>query len=389
LSRSPLGLGDVLLSYLPLSHMFERTCGYYAPLFNGATVAYARGIETVAEDALVVRPTVILAVPRVLAKACSAVTARVETGSVLRRWLVSKAVGSANRYANLRYRGERVPFTLKAMRPVYDRLVLSKLRRIGGGRLRLIVSGGAPLDRQVAELLLVVGLQVSEGHGLTEASPVVACGAPGRHRLGTVGPPLEGIQVRIGENGEVLVKGPNVMAGYLNQPEATSEVIDAEGWLHTGDQGEFDDAGNLRITGRIKELIVTAYGKNVAPAAVEEAVLRSPYVDQAIVVGDGRKFVSALIVPNRKLVTRFCRTERVEAGNYEDMLGDDIVHELIRCEVQAASEGLAHHEKVKAFTLLPEPFSVEAGLLTPSLKLRRQAILERYAPVIEGIYSPT
>jgi long-chain acyl-CoA synthetase len=387
LRRCPVDPSDVLLSYLPLSHMFERTCGCYAALFGGACIAYAREVGTVAEDALAVRPTAILAVPRVLERACSAVTERVAGGSSLRRWLMSRAVRSANRYANLRYRGDHVPVTLWVARPVYDRLVLSKLRSITGGRLRLIVCGGAPLDRQTAKLLLVVGLQLTEGYGLTEAGPVVACGVPGRHRLGTAGPPLEGVQVRVGANGEVLVRGPNVMAGYLNRPEETREAIDADGWLHTGDQGEFDEAGNLTITGRIKELIVTAYGKNVSPAGVESAILRSRYIDQAIVCGDRRKFLSALIVANRALVTDFCRTQGLEADDYAQVLAAEAVRQLIQSELEAASAGLAHYETVKAFALLADPFTVANGLLTPTLKPRRKAIEERYASELEGTYA--
>lgn len=325
--------------------------------------------------------------PRVLEKACDAARKRVETGPAPTRALASHAIRQVNRYVNLQYRGERVPLGLRLMRPIYSALVLSRFREIGGGRLRLIVSGGAPLSRPVAKLLLLVGFDVVEGYGLTEASPVVACGVPGSHRLGTVGPPLDGVEVRIGSDSEILVRGPNVMKGYLNKPAETRAAIDPDGWLHTGDQGAFDSDGNLAVTGRLKELIVTSYGKKVSPAAVEAELLKGRYIDQVIVCGDGRKFLSALVVPNRRSLLDFAGTHGIECADFERLLHAPAIRALIQTEIDRLSAGLASYERVKAFSLLPEPFSVDNGLLTPSLKPKRKAIEGLYASEVERLYT--
>ena len=387
LERFRINSTDVLLSYLPLCHMFERTCGYYAAIFSGAAIGYAESFATAADDASLVRPTVALAVPRVLEKAYSTVRERMESGPRLRRLLAVWAIRSANRYVNLKYRRQRIPLLLQAMRPVYDALVLASFRKVGGGRLRLIVCGGAPLDRQIAKILLVVGFELVEGYGLTEAAPVVSCGSPGGHRLGTVGEPLQGVQVRIGGNGEILVRGPNVMKGYLNRPEETQTAIDEGGWLHTGDLGEFDDRGNLVITGRIKELIVTSYGKNISPTVVESQMLKSGYIDQVVVCGEGRRFVSALVVPNRESLVAYAQAHAIPCGDYAALLRREEVKELVGSEIERLSNDLAPYERIKAFALLPDSFSMENGLLTHTLKLRRRNILERYRHEIENLYA--
>ncbi|MBU1936109.1 AMP-binding protein, partial [bacterium] len=266
-SRFRVTSADVVVSYLPLCHMFERTCGYYAILFGGGTIAYAEALTTVAADVATIRPTVLIAVPRVIERAFEQAVVGVQRKSPLGQWLVSSAMRCLNTMANLSYHNKRVPYSLRAKCAVFDKFVGSTFRQLAGGRLRLIASGGAPLDRKVAKAFHILGFNIVEGYGLTETSPVVCCNAPHNNTLGTVGKPVDGVQVRIGENDEIQVKGPNIMRGYLNNASATAGTLDSEGWLHTGDQGRFDEKGNLVITGRIKDLIITSYGKNI-PAAV-------------------------------------------------------------------------------------------------------------------------
>jgi len=385
-SRYQITSDDVILSYLPLCHMFERTCGYYAMLFSGATIAYAESISTVAKDVLDVRPTILLAVPRVVEKAFEHAVQEVAQNSQMKQWLVSQTIFSLNKRADLRYRGQRVPPGLRLRCVLLDKTIAAKFRKIGGGRLRIIASGGAPLDRKVAKAYYVLGYNLVEGYGLTETSPVVCSNGISDNTLGTVGKPVQGVQVRIGDNNEVLVKGPNVMRGYFNKPEETVLAIDREGWFHTGDQGRFDARGNLIITGRIKDLIVTSYGKNVAAAAIEARIARSPYVSQGMLYGDRRKYLVALLIPRRSAIEEYANNEGITWGTYEALLNHDRVRSLIAGEIEAATADCAPFEKVKAFALIAEEFTQESGCLTPLLKLRRSLVADRYRSVIEALY---
>jgi len=377
---------DSALSYLPLAHMFERTCGHYVFLFAGGTVAYAQWLATVADDIRLVRPTVLIAVPRVLERAYEVALAKVEGGPGAGRGVVRRAFALLNERANRRYRGERLPPWLALRCGVYDALVASKFRKVAGGRLRLIVSGGAPLDRRIGKILHVLGLTIVEGYGLTETSPVVCCGEAGAHRLGTVGRPLQGVEVRIAADGEILVRGPNVMKGYLGKPEETSRALDPDGWFHTGDLGEFDDRGNLIVTGRSKEIIVTSYGKNVAPAPIEQRLARSPYVSQAVVFGDSRKSIVALIVPDRAALARFAEERGIAAEPYEALLAHPQIRAIIGEEVLTANAEAAPYERVVAFELLARPFSEGDGTLTPTLKVRRKAVERTCTDLIQALY---
>lgn len=386
IKRYDIACDDSIVSYLPLAHMFERTCGHYVFLFTGGTVAYAESRATVVRDVGAVRPTVLIAVPRVLEKAYEIVRAAVEGGPWVRRGVVHRAFGLLNERANLRYHGKRVPLWLQARCRMYDAVVASRFRAIAGGRLRLIVSGGASLNRHVGKVLRVLGFGVVEGYGLTEASPVVCCGRIEDHTLGTVGPPLGGVEARIGEGGEILVRGPNVMVGYLNKPAETAAVLDREGWLSTGDLGSFDDRGNLVVTGRSKDIIVTSYGKNVSPVRVEERLTGSPYIEQAAIFGDDRKSVVALLVPAREEIEGFAAEHDISWRSYDSLLEHYAVRELLSGEVERANAGAASYERVAAFGLVVEPFSQENGMLTPTLKLRRTKIGEVCADRIDGLY---
>lgn len=378
---------DSIVSYLPLAHMFERTCGHYVFLFSGATVAYAEAVTTVVNDVAAVSPTVLIAVPRVLERAYEVAHAKIESGPFVRRGLAHRAFSLLNERENVRYQGRRLPPWLWLRCLVYDRLVASKIRQIGGGRLRLIVSGGAPLDRRIGKIMRVLGFGLVEGYGMTEASPVIASGRVADHRLGTVGEPLDGVEVRTSESDEILVRGPNIMKGYLGKPEETAAAIDDEGWLHTGDLGGFDEDGYLVVTGRIKDIIVTSYGKNVAPIPVEDRLARSPYVSQAVVFGDNRKSLVALIVPNREAVEALASERGASAESYDALLEHHVVHGALRDVVARANDDGASYERITGFVLLAEPFGPENGLLTHTMKLRRRAIGERYAERIDSLYT--
>jgi long-chain acyl-CoA synthetase len=377
---------DSIVSYLPLSHMFERTCGYYVFLFSGSTITYARDIISVQEAVQEAHPTVLIAVPRVLEKAHAAARWRIEGDSPRKKALVLKAVASLNELANRRYRGERVSPLFAARCGVYDWLVASKFRKAAGGRLRLIVSGGASLDKQVAKVLFVVGFNVVEGYGMTEASPVIACNPADNIRLGTVGKPIRGVEVRIGEQEEILVRGPNVMKGYLGRPEETSEALDADGWLRTGDQGSIDADGYLSITGRLKDLIVTSYGKNISPRQIEERIARSRYIAQVMVCGDNRKFLAALAVPEADAVVEYAGEKGIPHDDYEALLRRSEIRHFIWSEIERANAGAPSYEHVRGFELLPEQFSLENGMLTPTLKPRRGRITMIYADLIDALY---
>jgi len=377
---------DVLASFLPLCHMFERTCGYYTILLAGGTIGYVSSLDTVAQDVKKIRPTVLITVPRVLEKVYEQVSRRVAEGTALQRRLVRSAVKNLNRYANLRYRKRKIPFGLKIKYWFDNNLVAAKFRRLAGGRIRLIVSGGAALNKKIAKIYHIFGFNIVEGYGLTETAPVVCANTIEANRFGTVGKPLDNVSVRIGKNDEILVKGPNVMVGYLNKPNETNQTIDNQGWFHTGDQGRFDEFGNLVITGRIKELIVTSYGKNIAPVPIEQRLQESNYIDQVMLYGDKKKCLVALIVPQRKAVESYAKRNKIEFTNYSELLQTSEIKKLIKVEIENINQDFAQHERVKSFALLSENFSVENGLLTPTLKLRRDAIVKRYQDLIESLY---
>jgi len=384
--RFEVGPEDTFLSFLPLCHMIGRTCGYYSMLFAGATIAFAEGISTIVSDVQTIRPTIIIVVPRIVEKIYEAVEHKVTEAPLLRRKLVFAAVKCLNERVNRLYRGENVPLSLRVRSALCDRLVASKFRKIAGGRLRLLVSGGAPLDRKLAKTLHVLGFNIVEGYGLTETAPIVCAGTLEDVCLGTVGKPLDGVELKIGEWDEILVKGPNLMCGYFNLPEETAKAIDGDGWFHTGDQGKLDERGNLVITGRLKELIVTSYGKKVAPVPIEAEIAKSPYIDQSVLFGDNKKFLVALVVPQRDAIERYAREKGIAAASYPELLARQEIAALIAAEIERATVDLAPFEKVRAFKLLPDGFTVANELLTPTLKLRRKKIVERYRNAIDALY---
>ncbi len=377
---------DVFLSFLPLSHVFERMAGHFLSSYLGATVAYAESIDTVAENMLEIKPTVMISVPRLYEKIYARIIENVEMGPGSKRKIFYWAVKVGQEYVNRIVKKQPIPFALKAKYNVANKLVFSKLKERVGGRLRFFVSGGAPLSPEIGEFFAAAGLIIIEGYGLTETSPVISANLLDNFKFGTVGLPLPNVEVKIAEDGEILTRGPHVMVGYYKKEADTKEAIDEEGWFHTGDIGLLDEDGFLKITDRKKNIIVTSGGKNIAPQPIENALTMSQYIEQAVVIGDKRKFCTAVIVPALEAVKNWAAAQGKTVNTYEDMLKLDGLKELIRQEVDKVNESLARYETIKDFVIAREPFSIESGELTPSLKTKRRVIEEKYKDEIEKMY---
>ena len=378
----PVRRGYTALSFLPLSHSFERTIDYIYFL-AGVSVAYAESIHTVGQDLAAVRPHVFVSVPRVYEKVLAKVNESVAASSGLRRKIFNWARGVARRALPYRLQESAPPGLLGIQLALADRLVFAKIRARLGGRFRFAFSGGAPLARDIAEFFWGAGVAIYEGYGLSETSPVLTVNCPGKVRLGTVGTAIPGVELRIAEDGEILARGENIMRGYHNLPEATAEAIDAEGWFHTGDIGEIED-GFLRITDRKKELIVNAYGKNIAPAPIENGLKASRYIGQAMVLGDQRKFLSALLVPDFETLRAWGSRQGIEE---DGLLEHPEVHALFEREVTAVNENLARYEQIRKWALLPAEFTIESGELTPTQKIKRRVVMERHGALIDSLYA--
>jgi long-chain acyl-CoA synthetase len=385
LSVFEIGPGDVTLSFLPLCHIFERTAGYYTMLQAGATISYAESIETVPRDLMEVRPTIVLGVPRFYEKTRDRVLDAVRDAPPLRRRLFAWAIRVGGAAAEARMAGRRPGPLLAARHAVADRLVLSKLRARTGGRIRFFVSGGAALPPEIARFFWAAGLPVLEGYGLSETAPVIAANTFRHVRIGSVGRPVPGVEVRIAPDGEIVCRGPNIMAGYHDLPDETSAVL-RDGWFHTGDVGHLDADGFLYVTDRKKDLFKTTAGKYVAPAPIESRLQLHPLVSQAVVVGSRRKHAAVLIVPDRVALEREAREAGVEAADLAALLREPLVQQLFERVLREVNASLAAHEKVRRFTLLPEPFTIESGELTPTLKVKRSVVETRYRSLIDAMY---
>jgi long-chain acyl-CoA synthetase len=373
---------DVALSFLPLSHVFERMVDYWY-WDAGITIAYAESMDRVVDNLVEVRPTVAVSVPRLYEKIYS----RVVGGSGLKGRIAHWAVRVGGKVVDAQMAGGEPGGALGVQYRLADRLVFSKLRAKTGGRLRTFISGGAPLAPDIARFFFAAGLPVYEGYGLTESSPVIAVNKPSAVRLGTVGTVFPGVQVRIGADGEILTRGPHVMKGYWNNPTATAEAIDAEGWLHTGDVGELDGDGFLRITDRIKNLLVTAGGKNVAPAPIENLAVMSPYVAQVVMIGDRRAFPVLLVVPDYENLLPWARQNGIATTDRAELSRDPRVQKLLEDETIGRLTGLARYEMPKKVGVIPTEFTIDDGSLTPTLKVKRKVVEERCRDVIEGLYA--
>ncbi len=378
---------DLFLSFLPLSHVFERLAGHYFPLVVGATIAYAESIFTVQSNMVEVKPTVLASVPRLYEAIESRIRDGIQKQPENRRKMAEQAIEVGWEYHSRRILGESPGMVLSTKYAMAERLVLGPLReKVTGGRLRFFISGGAPLPVRTAQFLTSLGLHILEGYGLTETSPVICVNRPSRTKLGTVGPPISGVEVTIAPDGEILSRGPHIMQGYYKMPEETEKAIDAEGWFHTGDIGVLDEEGYLKITDRKKDIIVLANGKNVAPQPIEAKIKGSAYVANVVLFGDRQTQVVALIVPEMEQLKTWARGQGLDTEDVEKLLSAPQVKKLFREEIDRNTQEFADFEKVRRFTLLPRDFSQDRDEVTPTLKIKRRVVAQNYAAEIQSMY---
>jgi len=374
---------DLSLSFLPLSHILERMVGYYALLYFGCSIAYAESLEKLPQNLQEVQPTVLIAVPRVFEKFYGRVMENIAQEKGFKKKLGLWALKIAAEYAETRLNDKAPSALLSSKYLMADRLVLKKIRARLGGRLRILGCGGAALPKQLAHFFYGIGLTILEGYGLTETSPIISFNRPGAFKFGTVGHPIQGVEVKIAEDGEILSRGPHIMKGYYKKPHDTAQAITPDGWFHTGDIGEIDADGYLRITDRKKDLIITSAGKNIAPQFVENTVKTSRYILQIIVVGDKRKFPSALVVPNMENLRKFAAEHQIAV---QDIYHHPLVIEEVQRDIERLSQDLAPFEKIKRIVLLQNEFTIESGELTPSLKIKRNVVEKKYRELIDSLY---
>ena len=385
LSVLPIDERDLALNFLPLSHVFARTCDHYFQLVSGVPLAFAETVDTVAENMLEIRPTLMIAVPRfyekTYARMMEAASHFTDTQRAVFDWALR--LGAARINAMKAGRSLSPWFRLKYA--IAHRLVYHRIHEGLGGRLRFFVSGGGPLSRELAEFFGGVGVKICEGYGLTESSPTISFNRVESIRYGTVGPPIPGVEVKIAEDGEILTRGRLVMKGYFGKPQETAEAI-VDGWLHTGDIGFLAADGYLTITDRKKDIIVTAGGKNVAPQLIENALKTDPFISQIVIHGDKRKFLSALIVPNFEQLEPWARAQGLSFTCRAELVGLSEVHALIEQRINDKLRDFARYEQIRRFTLLDREFTMSDGEVTPSLKIRRKVVAERYRDLIEAMY---
>lgn len=390
--RIPITPDDVVLSYLPLCHSFERTTGYYTCFACGASIAFAESLETVSTNLLEVRPTIMTSVPRGFERIKGRVERKFEAEPESKRKLIAWAMRAGVEYFREQNAGRNPGPLLSAKRFIADRLVFTKVRQATGGRIRFFVSGGSALSREVGEFFFAIGMRVIEGYGLTETTPIISANSLEHPKLGTVGKPLDNVEVKIASDGEILTRGPHVMKGYYRDEAATANTIDEEGWLRTGDIGTFDEDGYLKITDRKKHIIVSSNGKNIAPGPIEDVLSRSSLIDQLVLIGDNRPFITAIIVPEfeaaRELLTQAGETvgDITTPQGREALVESDTLSMAIDKDIKTLQRDLSAYERVRRFVLLSEAFSVENGLMTPTLKVKRKVAEQRYLAEIERLY---
>ncbi len=380
---------DLFLSFLPLSHMTERAAGQVVPLGRGCTIAYAEpAIERLAANMVEVKPTVMVAVPRLYERLYARVMSTVEASPPLRQRIFAWARGLGSRHYQNHLDGVDDSAWLKLQMRVADRLVFHRIRERTGGRVRFFVSGGAPLSREIGEFFYAMGMLILEGYGLTETAPLLSINRPGDFKFGTVGKPVAETQVRVDpETGELLARGPQIMQGYLNDPEGTARAIEPDGWFHTGDIGELDEIGRIRITDRLKNLIVLANGKNVAPAPLEIALLTSRYIAQAVILGDRQPYTGALLAPDFEELGTWAAANGMAEMPPEQLVEQREVRRLVEAEVKAKLAGFSAFERPRRVALLPRLLTEEEGELTPSLKVKLRVVTEQWADRIAYLFN--
>ncbi|NUQ11806.1 MAG: long-chain fatty acid--CoA ligase [Gemmatimonadaceae bacterium] len=375
---------DVALSFLPLSHIFERMGDYWF-FATGTTIAYVESFDFVPLAMQEVRPSIALSVPRLYEKMYARVLENALAGGAVKKRIFFWARAVADRWADETLAGRTPGGLLAAQYALAQKLVFSKLKARTGGRLRYFVSGGAPLSPEINKFFYAAGLTILEGYGLTETSPVIGVNTPVHFRIGTIGKPIAGVEVQIAQDGEILTRGPHVMKGYFNKPDATAEAIDADGWFHTGDIGVIED-GFIRITDRKKDIIVTAGGKNIAPQPIENLVKTSKYVSQAVMIGDRRKYPIMLVVPNYEQLEKWAKRRNIIWTDRSQLLAMPTINAKMDKEVREKLTGLASFEMPKKIALLPADFSVDSGELTPTLKVKRRVIEKNCKSLIDSLY---
>jgi len=375
---------DRSLCFLPLSHAYERTWSYYV-FSRGAQNNYLANPKKIIEYMRDVKPTAMVSVPRLYEKIYSTAYDSVEKASNFKKKMFAWAVAVGKRYADRTKEKKPIGPYLKLQHIIADRLVLSKIRDIVGGPKNFFSAGGAALSAEIEEFFFAAGLLVCQGYGLTESSPMITYNSPGAFKFGTVGRPVPGCEVRIGEDGEILAKGRNIMKGYYNRSEETEETV-VDGWLKTGDVGLIDEDGFVRITDRLKNLIITSGGKNIAPQRIETAVGSDHYIEQITAIGDGRKYVSALIVPFFSALENYAKAHGVSYETREELVKKPEIIEFYRTRIAEQSKELAGYEKIKAFSLLAREFTQEDGELTPTLKIKKKVVMDTYSDVIDAMY---
>lgn len=383
--RFALGPSDRSLCFLPLSHVFERAWTYYI-FHQGATNCYLQNPREIIPAMATIKPTAMTGVPRLYEKIHATMHDKVEHGSALRRRLFEWALRTGRCYHGKKLHGERAGVLLWLGHHIADLLVLRRIRGIVGGRKNFFAAGGAPLAQEIEETFLAAGLLVCQGYGLTETSPMISCNSPGGLRFGTVGRPVCEVEVRIGDQDEIQVRGPNVMRGYWNRPQETADAFTSDGWLRTGDVGALDPDGFLRITDRLKDLIITSGGKNIAPAAIEMQVGKDHYIEQIAVVGEGQRFLGALILPSFEALEAWAERQRLRFVDRAELLSHHRVVEFVRERIERQSANLAGWERIRRFHLLESGFDLERGEITPTLKVRRKVIQENYREIIARLF---
>jgi long-chain acyl-CoA synthetase len=379
---------DASLSVLPLSHVFERN-GMYMYIHHGMSVYYAESIEKIGQNLREVNPTIFVSVPRIFEKIYARAKEKAFEAGKSKASIFVWSMNVGKEYARRLQHKEKIPFGLKLKYKIADTLVFKKWREALGGRIRLFISGGAALSEDIGLIFLGAGLMISQGYGLTETSPVITSSPPDGSRVGTVGKPIRNVEVRIAADGEIEARGPNIMRGYYNKPEATQDVFTEDGWFKTGDIGVIDSEGYLRITDRKKELFKTSGGKYIAPAPIEQLIKASRFVNQVVLIGNERKFPAALIVPNFEQLHSYAKEKNITASTKEELCQHAHVIELIQKQVDSLTPDLAKYEKVKRVALLEEELTIEGGELTPTLKIKRRIVDEKYKEIIDRIYDET
>jgi len=386
LERLVITREDQALVFLPLSHSFERLVDY-CYFWKGLSVAYAESIDKVAENLAEVKPDIVAAVPRFYEKVYARLMDQAAHGTYIKKVLIHWSVWTAQAWAEAVSAGKRPGPFLRVKRALADKILLGKLRAKTGGKVRFFISGGAPLARELASFFYGAGLPILEGYGLTETTPVVSVNGQDCLRFGSIGKPLSNVEVAFADDGELLVRGPSVMKQYYKLPEETANAFTAEGWFKTGDIAHQDADGFLYITDRKKELLVTAGGKNVAPQPIENLLKTNKYVVQAVLIGDRRPFISALMVPNWSLVVEYAQSKGVSVTDPRELCRHPQIIHLFSNVLARANAHLSHHEQIRKCRLLPRELTPEEGELTPTLKVKRRAVLQKYADVVESMYA--